>query len=48
MNVSHLSDPDLQARLEDMWTAEETAAAEDGRDTSSLLFKGLYKSKRIT
>lgn len=48
MNVSHLFDSDLLGRLEDMWATEESEAADTGRDTTSILFKGLYKSKRIT
>lgn len=48
MNVSHLSDSDLIARLENMWATEERQATIDERTTESLFFKGLYKSKRIT
>lgn len=45
MNVSHLVEPELLARLEAMWVEEEHEAAATGQDTTSLFLKGLYKSK---
>lgn len=48
MNVSHLLDPELLARLEAMWAADELKATIIGTSTEDLFFKGLYKSKRIT
>lgn len=45
MNVSHLSDPELVARLEDVWATEQAEASIVGRDSTSTFFKCLYKSK---
>lgn len=33
--------------MEAMWVKEEAIVVEIGRDTTSLFFRGLYKSKKI-
>lgn len=47
MNTSHISDPELQRKIKEMWDVEEILSTEREEESEEMLHRCLYKTRKI-